>query len=72
MYHYSCASDRAELTSDDGQLGVDCNFALLVLGDAFVDVLVARRSEGLDSEYGAGPLVKLDGLQGEDTHTEGI
>lgn len=55
---------KAGLTSDDGQLSVDSDFALRVLGNTFVDVLVARRSQGLDSEHGASSLVKLNGLQG--------
>lgn len=55
---------KAGLTSDDGQLSVDSDFALRVLGNAFVDVLVARRSQGLDSEHGASSLVKLNGLPG--------
>lgn len=50
------------LTSDDGQLGADCNLALSVLSHAFVDVLVTRGSERLDSEHGASALVKLNGL----------
>lgn len=55
-------SARAGLTSDDGQLGIDGDLALHVLGHAFVDVLVARRAERLDSEHGAGSLIELDGL----------
>lgn len=53
---------NAGLTSDDGQPGIDCDLALGVLGNAFIDVLVTWRSERLDSENGAGTLVKLDGL----------
>lgn len=54
---------RAPLTSDDGQLGVDGDLALTVLGHTFIDVLVAWRPERLDSEHGAGALIKLNGLQ---------
>lgn len=52
----------AGLTSDDGQLGIDSDFTLCVLGNTFIDVLITWRSKGLDSEYGAGTLVKLNGL----------
>lgn len=55
---------NAALTSDDGQLGIDGDLALAVLRHALVDVLVARRTQGLDSEHGAGALVELDGLWG--------
>lgn len=54
---------QAGPTSDDGQLGIDGDLALAVLGHALVDVLVAWRPERLDSEHGAGALIELDGLQ---------
>ncbi len=61
----SCPSAQfhnAGLTSDDGQLGIDSDLALAVLGHTFIDVLITWRSERLDSEYGAGTLVKLNSL----------
>lgn len=56
---------NAGLTSDDGQLGIDSNLALGVLSNALIDVLIPWCSERLDSEYGAGTLVKLNGLWGK-------
>ena len=54
--------DNTALTSDDGQLGVDGDLALAVLSYTFVDVLVTRRPQRLDSQHCAGSLIKLYGL----------
>ena len=59
-----CRNSGSGLTSYDGQLGVDRDLALTVLGDALVDVLVPGGPERLDPEDGPRTLVKLDGLQG--------
>ncbi len=50
------------LTSDDGQFGGHRDFTFCVSGDAFVSVLVARRSEWLDTQHCSRPFIKLYGL----------
>lgn len=49
-------------TSNDGQSGVDGNLSLAIFCYTFIDVLVTWRPQGLDSENGAGTLIKLYGL----------
>lgn len=63
---YSALFRTAQLTSDDGQLGIDGDFTLTVLSHALVDVLITWRSQRLDPEYSAGSLVKLNGLWGNE------